>query len=55
MRRIMLKALMITISFSFLLTSVSFESISDSNFDIVPNTGGKLPPLPSPVVSFSLI
>lgn len=52
MRKIMLKALMITFSFSFMFTSLNFDS--DLNSDIVPNNGGKLPPLPSPGGPFSI-
>jgi len=58
MRKNTLRALMIIVSFSFLFTSLNFELSSESNVEsnsnIIPNNGGKLPPLPSPVVPFSI-
>lgn len=53
MRRNMLKAFIVIISFSFLFTSLNLNT--DSNSNIVPNNGGKLPPLPSPGATFSIL
>lgn len=51
MKKITLKALIIMIPLSFLLISINFDSNAD--LSIGPNNGGKLPPLPSPIVAVS--